>query len=79
MHSKEGDAFHQLSNWLPGWKILVSCSIRADGTFNGGAGGVAMAICPKLKDLSICNTQYIVPGRCMASSICVGDKVCDCV
>ena len=71
VHGEEGDAFHQLSRWLPGWKISVSCSIRAVALLMVVLGGVAMAICPKLKDVSICNTQYIVLGRCMASSICV--------
>ena len=75
VHGEEGDTFHQLSNWLPGWKILVSCSLRSDGTFNGGAGGVAIAICPLLNNLAICNPQCVVPGRCLGTSICLGDKV----
>ena len=75
VHGKEGDVFHQLSAWLPGWKIFVSSSFNMDGTINGKARGVATAICPKLCSMAIYEPQYLVPGRCLVSSVSVGDKV----
>ena len=32
--------------WLPGWTVFASSALRADGSNNYGAGGVAIALCP---------------------------------
>ena len=54
---------------LPGWHIVSSVCLDFQEFEDPAAGGVVIAICPKLS--SVCNVEplEIVPGRCLSVSL----------
>ena len=53
---------------------MYSPSVHGDGTFDPHSGGVATLICPSLAAVANFDNQFVVPGRCLASSLKVRNK-----
>ena len=70
VHGHSQEIISILSLWLPGWKIFSSSALRADGTHNFGAGGVAIALCPAIAAGAMAIDHHIlIDGRCNSVSI----------
>ena len=57
--------------WLPGWTVFASSALRADGSDNCGAGGVAIALCPAIVAGAMLPIDHkiLVAGRCNSVTI----------
>ena len=57
--------------WLPGWTVFASSALRADGSENYGAGGVAIALCPAIVAgvMLPIDHKILVDGRCNSVTI----------
>lgn len=53
---------------LPGWKGLHPTAVKDDCTFDPHSGGAATPICPELSAVASFEKQFVVPGRCLATS-----------
>ena len=74
VHGLEADVEHSISLLLPGWKVLYSPSVHRDGTFDPHSGGVATLICPRLAAVANFGREFVVPGRCLVTSLKVRNK-----
>jgi hypothetical protein len=75
VHGRVAEIILAFQGWLPGWHISVSVPFTDDGMEASSAGGVVTAVCPHISGCGSFEDVVLVPGRCLGTSIFVGDKV----
>jgi hypothetical protein len=69
VHGHSAAVRASFNRWLPGWNIVPSVCVDSQGFPDPAAGGVVIAICPKLSSFCEIEPQEIVPGRCLSVSL----------
>jgi len=74
VHGVASDIEHSLKAAFPGWAVLASHCLDADGLPYSAAGGVAILLSPRLAGMATVDFCELVPGRCMATTCRLGDN-----
>ncbi len=75
VHEVEAEILLSFRRWLPGWHISTSASVLPDGSVNPASGGLVTAVSPLIKGMANFEDAELVPGRCLCTSVLLGDKV----
>ena len=57
--------------WLPGWTVFASSALRADGSNNYGAGGVAIALCPAVVAGAMLPIDHKIHVACRCNNVTI--------